>query len=519
MFFKKIQKSFGANSQAFPLAIVDIGSNSVRLVVYEALKRSPAIIFNEKVLCGLGRDIMVNGLLPEDAVKEALIALKRFCAIAKQLKATQTHVIATAAVRDAKNSDAFIKPAQEICGRDIDIISGEQEAKLAASGVISGNYDADGIVADMGGGSLELIDIKNSTYNTATTLPLGGLSLLSVAEENQQKTEVYVQTELSQLDWLKHGKQRTLYAVGGTLRAIAKLHIAHVDYPLKMIHSYTLTPEQAIVFCNLLINASPQSLSAMKGLNKARRNTISYGAMVLQGLIENIKPGHVTFSSFGVREGLLYNLLSEQEKQKDPLLAACHDLCSLRSRSVKACYELCDWTDKLFAGLKFTEKQEEKRLRHAACLLSDIAWRLHPEYRSVHALNVIAQGAFSAINHEGRAFLALSVFFRYHGRIKTANLPEISKLLSEDMLFKAQGLGLALRIGYMISTATAGILNKTSLNIDEKQITLVLPPPHDVLYGEKLLRRLATLSEILELQYSIQHKNFKILNNDNHYGR
>ena len=152
--------------RASSVAVIDIGSNSVRLVVYETMARSLVTIFNEKALCGLGREVQSTGLLAEDAVTKALTALRRFRALCLIQQVGRVFAIATAACRDARNGPDFIAKAERICGADIEILSGPREAKLSALGVVSGIHNPNGVVGDLGGGSLELIDVHGSRVSS-----------------------------------------------------------------------------------------------------------------------------------------------------------------------------------------------------------------------------------------------------------------------------------------------------------------------------------------------------------------
>src|SRR5437660_6048996 len=209
-----------------PVAVIDIGSNSVRLVVYEGLTRSPTPIFNEKVLAGLGREVQSTGLLSADAVDKALGALRRFRALADAIGVKRLWVLATAACRDASNGRAFIAEAQRICGTKVDVLSGRREANYSALGVVSGVHRPDGIVGDLGGGSLELIDVHGSRIKTGVTLPLGGLALQDRSGRSMKKAEKIVKDAFDDLKLLRGGEGRTFYAVGGTWRALAQLHMA-----------------------------------------------------------------------------------------------------------------------------------------------------------------------------------------------------------------------------------------------------------------------------------------------------
>src|SRR3990170_2895835 len=335
-------------SELDPVAVVDIGSNSVRLVVYEGATRAPTPLFNEKVLCGLGRSLASTGKLAADAIARALRALRRFRALIEQMEVSQVEVIATAAAREASNGAEFIASAERVLGRPITVLSGTEEAELAAWGVVAGIHDADGFVGDLGGGSLELIDVRKGRPAEAATLPLGGLRLIDASGGNLKKARDIVDAEFSKVDWLEKGRGRDFYAIGGTWRALARLHMAQTNYPLSVMHNYRINADDALRFAALIDHQSQSSLAGIRDISSARRETLPYGALVLERLIKQMRPRSVVVSVFGIREGLLYSLLSDDEKRKDPLIAACDDIARRWSRSIDSAYELCFWTDALF---------------------------------------------------------------------------------------------------------------------------------------------------------------------------
>ena len=399
-----------------PVGVIDIGSNSVRLVVYEGVVRSLTPIFNEKVLCGLGREIASTGRLDEASVKRALEALVRFRTILRILDVKYVRAIATAACREAANGPDFIVRGERALGTRIQVLSGQQEAELAASGILMGFRSPDGFAADLGGGSLEIIDVAGNSLRQAVTLPLGGLRLLDASGGRIEKAIDIVDEQIASVSWRGKGRGRRFFAVGGTWRAIARLHMNEQNYPLHVMHGYAMSAKEAIGFCEDIRKA--KKVSVMRGasdLPRARREVLPFGALVLERLLEQLEPNEVLFSVFGIREGLVYGLLSEQERRKDPLLSFCADYARLRSRSPEHAAELCTWTDALFEAPGPSETEEEKRLRYAACLLSDISWRAHPDYRGEQSLILIAQSALGGIDHAGRGFLALAIYFRHVG--------------------------------------------------------------------------------------------------------
>ena len=406
-----------------PVAVIDIGSNSVRLIIYEALTRSPTPIFNEKVLAGLGREVQSTGLLPDDAVEKALAALGRFRALCDTVGVASLWGLATAACRDASNGRAFIAEAERICGTRIDVLSGKREAKYSALGVTSGTHRPDGIVGDLGGGSLELVDVRGSRIREGVTLPLGGLALQDISSKSLKKAEKFVRKALAGMPGLAAGTGRSFYAVGGTWRALARLHMWQTGYPLHVMHGYVIPAREALEFSRLVHRIDPQMLSRIEVVSDARRPLLAYAALVLEHLVRVARPKDVVISALGVREGLLYSLLDPRERKRDPLVTAAQDLNVLRSRSPRHGDELISWTDDFLASSGIDETAEEKRLRHAACLLADIGWRAHPDYRGEQSLNIVANAAFVGIDHPGRAFLALTVFFRHVGLVDEELLP------------------------------------------------------------------------------------------------
>src|SRR5262245_57538373 len=375
------------------------------------MARSLISVFNEKTLCGLGREVQSTGLLAPDAVDRALTSLKRFHALCKIQKVGRVHAIATAACRDARNGPDFIAKAESICGTRIEILSGPREAKLSALGVVSGIHKPDGIVGDLGGGSLELIDVRRSRVSGGVTLPLGSLALQDLSHKSLKRAERIVGEALSDVAQLKAGHGRTFYAVGGTWRALARIHIVQSGYPLRVMHGYSIPAADALDFARRLRRlVAANMLADIEVVADARRPLLTYAALVLEYIIRVGRPKTIVFSTFGVREGLFYEMLPQHERVKDGFICAAQTLNGLLSRSARHAEELVAWTDRLVRVVRLRETPEDRRLRHAACLLSDIGWRVHPDHRGEETLSLITNGNFGSISHQGRAFVALSVF-------------------------------------------------------------------------------------------------------------
>ena len=481
-----------------PYAVVDIGSNSVRLVIYEGLSRSPTPIFNEKELCGLGRSVASTKRLDDEAMEGALTTLRRFKALCDQMHVSHVHVIATAAMREAENGAAFLDKARDVCGCEVELTSGPREARLSALGILAGVHHADGIAGDLGGGSLELADIANGTISAAVTLPLGGLRLEDESGGALKKAEKIVEKALKPLD-LSHGKGRAFYAIGGTWRAIARLHMIVTKYPLLVTHAYEVSAETMIEFCRFLQKDNDETRATIQQVSSERRPLIAYGALVLEDVLKATKSKSVIMSALGVREGLMFSQLSEAQQAQDPLISASRDLSLLHARSPQHGEDLCRWTDGLFDSFAVSEPEPMRRLRHAACLLADISWRAHPDYRGEQSVDFIAHGPFIGVDHPGRVFMALSVYHRHEGASETDMPVALMRLLDDDMRWRAAALGLSMRVAYLISATMPHVLDKTFLTVEKDVLRLVMPRHLADLCSPKLESRFQKLAKFLNL--------------------
>lgn len=489
-----------------PVAIVDIGSNSVRLVVYQSLSRAPTPIFNEKAMCGLGRGVLTTGRLPEEGVDKAMKALRRYRALCDMMNVSRVEAIATAAARDAENGAAFLEAASKVIGCDIQLLSGRREAELSALGVVSAIHNPDGVVGDLGGGSLELIDVKEDQIGKGVTLPLGGLALMDASRRSTRDAIKIARKAIATAKPLEHLKGRTFYAVGGTWRSLAKLHMKQRHYPLGVMHNYRIQTSEAADFAELVEYIDSEAIEDIDVVSAARRPLLAYGAIVLDEIIRRARPREIVISAAGVREGLIYDRLTPVERAVDPLLFASREVESIFARAPGYGDELIGWVDDFMRSGLIDETVEEKRLRHAACLLSDIAWRAHPEYRAQRALNVVTQGPFVSIDHPGRAFLSMAIVLRHEGPEGDDAIAELRSILTTRLFLRARVLGAAMRVAYLLSASMPGVLPRTTMRLAEATLKLSLPSELTDLASDRVLNRLKSLGRLLgvEAELNIQ---------------
>ena len=487
----------GEDTPARPIAIVDIGSNSVRLVAYDALDRAPIPVFNEKSLCALGNGVYSTGKLSKQGVEKALTALRRFHALTGIMRIDDVHVLATAAARDASNGADFLAAARDaLGGAEIQLLSGPREAKLSAMGVLSGVHEPDGFVGDLGGGSLELVDIAGPRIGEGISLPLGGLALMDASNKSLKAAAKIVRDALAKSPGLDALQGRSFYAVGGTWRALAKLHMGQRSYPLLVMHGYSIPAREAADLADLVERVDTTSFQAIESVNAARRPLLAYGAVVLDELIRRAKPKDIVISTYGVREGLLHEALDARQRADDPLLVATRKLNALLARAPAYADDLIAWTQAFLQSANLAEGAGDRRLREAACYLSEINWRAHPDYRGVQSFNLVSSASLPAIDHPGRSFLSLASTLRHVGLDEEVAI-QTRAMMPVALIERASIVGACLRIGSVLAAGMPGVLATTPLTAPKGKVVLTLPRRLADLGNERLQSRLKGVAKLL----------------------
>ena len=489
-----------------PVAIIDIGSNSVRLVAYDNLDRSPIPAFNEKSLCALGNGVVSTGKLSKGGIDKALMALRRFRVLTSLMGIEDVHVIATAAARDASNGPDFLRAARDaLGGLQVKLLSGQREARLSALGVLSGIHDPDGVVGDLGGGSLELIDVKAGATGEGVSLPLGGLALMDASHRSLKAATKIVRDALARCPNLDALQGRTFYAVGGTWRSLAKLHMGQRGYPLMVMHGYAIPAGEAAELAGLVERLDTSSFLAIESVNAARRPLLAYGAVVLNELISRAKPRDVVISTYGVREGLLLEALDERRRGDDPLLVAVSKLNRLLARSPAYADELIAWVGAFLASAGIIETPDERRLREAACILSEVNWRAHPDYRGVQSFNMVSSAILPGVDHAERCYLSLVATLRYVG-LDEEVAPRTRSLMPAKMIERAGLVGAAIRVAAVLSAGMPGVLPAVPLTGPKGKVVLMVPPRFADLANERLQGRMKGLAKLMRRGVSITIK-------------
>lgn len=474
-------------------AVVDIGSNSVRLVIFDGPARSPMPICNEKALCGLGRDMTEKGELNPAAADYALATLTRFRRLIAEHGDPPVRVFATAAVREAADGKAFVKQVTSL-GFDVDVIDGGEEALLAALGVVSYEPGATGIVGDMGGGSLELVALKDGAVEDNVSLSIGPLRLMQQSAGKAGKALDLIGAALDGVDWLKAGRFDALYSVGGAWRALARIHMRLRSYPLSILHHYEFSRADAISICELIARQTSRSLQEIPGIPRRRLDTLPFASLAFKALLQRTAVQKVVISAGGVREGLLYKWLPEEERRLDPLLESAGFFADRLSPEPSFGKVLVPFTEGLFEG----ESAAERRVRAATCRLADIGAYFHPDLRAMQAFDTSLRAPFYGVTHTERIAVALSLHCRHDGRAPALTDEHLLGLLTWEERQRATRLGLAMRFAGALAPKAPHALAGCSLTQEDGRIIFRAPEIIRSLMGELPRKRLEALASAFD---------------------
>lgn len=475
------------------VGVVDVGSNSVRMVVFDGAARSPAYFYNEKVMAGLGQGLAETGMLYPKGRARALSALKRFALLAKGMEIGPLTCVATAAVREAKDGPEFQRQVEQETGLRLHVIDGAEEARLSAQGVLVGWPEAQGIICDIGGNSMELAVLGGGKVGARATSPLGPFRLQQVKGGRKELT-AHIREHIARLAAAVGLGHERLYLVGGSWRAIARLDMERRNYPLLVLHEYRMDPENLLKTLDWVAKQDMAALRAKTGTSEARMELVPLASMVLRELIETFKPKEIDVSSYGIREGLLYEKMPDKLRARDPLIEACRHAERTMSRLPGFGKRLHAFIQPLFGEVS----PKRYRLIRAACLLHDTTWRTHPDYRAEACFDNVTRANMAALSHPERVFLGVSLLHRYKNSRAGSRFEPLFSLLSPEQLREAEILGKAMRFGAMFSIQDPGDAGELGYNATTNAIELRLTKRGAGLFGEVAEARFAALAAAMK---------------------
>lgn len=470
-------------------AIIDVGSNSVRLVIYDGPARTPFVVHNEKVQARLGRSLAETGRIDAEAYDRALRGCRRFKALLDAAGIGDVRTVATAAARDAQNGPAFLDDLRA-AGLSPELLSGDEEAFGSALGVLSAFPDAAGLVGDLGGGSLELIEVEQSAPGRRETFPLGVLRIPALREAGDKAFAANVAKQLRAGGWQKAAKDRPFYLVGGAWRGLGHLDMHLSDSVLPGVHGYTFARNRIKPMREAIDALGGRLAKTVPGVSSSRAASLDAGAVLLDTVAEVIECSELVVSAFGLREGLLFSSLVSEVQSQDPLLAAVADYARRRGNPTWRGERVAQWLAPVFAH----ETAPDRRIREAACHLAGVDLHPQSETRARHGMELAWLGGWIGLTARERALLAQAMWTAWSGK---GQCPQIGECASAGDLRQAIGWGEAIRLAERLTGGVTSVLDLARLAYDGKSLVLEVRPDFRDLGGDVVAKQLAALAQSL----------------------
>ncbi len=475
------------------VGVIDVGSNSVRLVVFDGAARSPAYFYNEKIMCALGAGLTQTGHLNPEGRKRALSAIRRFAALADGMGISPLTAVATAAVREASDGADFREEVLRETGIKLWVIDGKEEARLSAQGVLLGWPGSYGLVCDIGGSSMELADLAEGRVGQRVTSPLGPLKLREI-KGGRKAIKAYVREVIAGLhDEMGNETGMRLFLVGGSWRAIARVDMERRGYPLTVLHEYRMTSRQISKTADYIRKSDLQELRGRCNISDSRMSLVPYATIVLKELMRTFKPKDVAVSSYGIREGMLYEQMPRELRERDPLVEACRFAESKDARLPGFGRILYDFVKPLFPRANW----QKKRIIKAACLLHDVSWRAHPDYRAEVTFDNATRANLGGLKHSERVYLGLALMNRYTSKTSNTRFDPLFAMLTPDQIKEAEILGKAMRLGAMLWLTAEETPGSLKWKAKSAELVLSLEKRAAPLFGEVAEARLSALASAM----------------------
>ena len=474
------------------VGVVDVGSNSVRLVVFDGAARSPAYFFNEKIMCALGDGIAETGRLNPSGRVRALSAIRRFQRLAEGMGTGLLTAVATAAVRDAEDGAEFRDLVESETGLKLHVIDGREEARLSAQGVLLGWPGAYGLVCDIGGASMELAEIGDGKVGCRVTSRLGPLQLRNI-KGGKIGRKTHIKAIMAQLREEMGEQHNRLFLVGGSWRAIARIDMERRGYPLHVLHEYRMSRKAVSATADYIAKQPAEELRLRCNISSTRMALVPIAIEVLRELVKTFRPRDIAVSSYGIREGMLYEQMPQRLRDRDPLIEACHFAEAKDARLPGFGRTLYDFIEPLFKSAS----PDRKRMIKAACLLHDVTWRAHPDYRAEVCFDNATRANLGGLRHSERVFLGMSLLHRYSSSRDGTRFEPLFDLISDSDQTAAEVIGKAMRFGAMLWLKKDAELGRLKLYPKKKVLELTLSPEAAPLYGEVAEARFQSLADAL----------------------
>jgi exopolyphosphatase/guanosine-5'-triphosphate,3'-diphosphate pyrophosphatase len=486
------------------IGIIDIGSNSIRLVVFDGPKRSPLYLYNEKVFFRLGLQSFGGKPFGSNTLEAVSHIIKRYVAICRNMEISKIIMFGTSALREASNSNVLVESIREKTNVDVDIISGEKEAFYAAQGILLGFPNAEGVICDLGGNSVEFANIRKNVVTECNSVLLGPLTIKNLGEKCKNLDD-HMKNQLATITNFNGVKNKSFFLIGGSWRAIAKIHMQRIKYPLKIIQGYKVESKKLKKTLEFIQESSFLTKSDEMNISLGRLELLPQAARLLKIIIDEFEIKVLTFSSFGVREGLIYEHLSVAEKKRDPLIEAAKFFEKKETRFPKMSKHTFNWISPLYENLP----PKTKRVILAATKLHDIAWIAHPDYKTEMCLEIVTRSNISGISHQERVFLAMILLFRHKAKPEKIFNSKLFKIVPKKKRKIALVIGKGLRLASTFF-GEKSLLNKIEFRLRANEVDLCFQSKMDSINGEIVEKRIQELNKALKtcVTVNIEKKKF-----------
>ena len=460
------------------VAVIDIGSNSVRLVIYGKNGAYPSPLFDERSNCQLGAGLESTGEIATDRIADALTKIARFAEVIRAMQVDTVYPVATAAVRRASNGDAFKIPAEAILGQPIQVLSQQEEATYVSRGLTLNIPKASGLVADLGGGSIEIVELKKGGVLNSISLNYGHLSTADEAE---------IAAALGAIDWIKRAKAKQLFGVGGSFRALGSAFFVHEKYPLPVLHGTKIGSDKVLALCDGFTAAVPD----LDGVPLARRQTMPMAGKIIRSLVHMSGVKRLVVSGTSIRDGVIAINELKPEQRADFLVAISQEIALATGRFAGA----SDALKNFVLPLALVGSKASQRLINVACNLADICWHEHSDLRGDIAARRVLGLPVNCMTHKERVWLSVALYHRYVGLKRNKPRPRgLDSLLGRRHVIEATTIGLALRFALIFSAGTTTHLNHIRLECLPGKIRLHIAATARDLFDSACQRRLNALA-------------------------
>lgn len=462
------------------IAIIDIGSNSVRLLLAEIGEGNSIRIINElKEYVRLGDGLDKNDMLSKEKIELGIKTLSTYKNICDSFKISEITAVATEAVRRAKNRDDFLMRAKNELNLEITVLSGKEEAYYDYFSVINTINIKDALIMDIGGASTEIMLVKNRKLIESISFPFGAITLTEhfniddVLNENTEKKLIsFLKENLNTLDWLKSSQELPLIGIGGSIRTAAKIHKKSISYPLNLIHNYELQSSDVKKIYDTVKSKNSKERKKIKGLSSDRADIFVGAAALLCTILDLCSIRNIIISRNGIREGLLYSHICKDKKPIDNILSfsinslLINQNCNIKHS--KHIYHLFKSFCRELSPL-INSKINLSNIIEASAMLHDIGSNITYYFHHKHSLYIILNSQIYGLTHR-ELVISACIAANHRNSNLAIDFEKYKMIINKYDIEIIKKLGILLRLSESLDASMTFKVKDIECTIDEKNV-------------------------------------------------